>query len=64
MKVDSASCFGKKKFNSYYAADRNVKMFRRFGSIHGKKVGIYRCSSCKMWHVGSTLNRKREVREV
>lgn len=46
-------CSGKKRFKSYYEAERNIKKMRRF--LPNNIFSLYHCGICKQWHIGNTL---------
>lgn len=52
-----ANCYGKKKFKTYWEANRVAKGHNRH--IEGYRVNIYRCKSCHFWHIGNTLKGGR-----
>lgn len=52
-------CRGKIPFETYWKAERNRKeMARKHNLRTGKAFCVYRCSSCKKFHIGTSLRRK------
>lgn len=60
---DLAGCVGKAKFESYHAASRVQK--RRANNREFRKHAIYRCSSCRSYHIGGGGDhRERQIKEL
>jgi hypothetical protein len=53
----SPSCSGKKRYNSYWGANRASKRLLRHRD--GTKANPYRCEDCHNWHVGNTAGKLR-----
>lgn len=52
-----ASCAGKKKFTTYWQAYRNAQGLNFFRDK--AKANVYKCSVCRLWHVGNSLKGNR-----
>lgn len=52
---DSAMCFGKKIYTTYWQAARGAKNLNKH--VDSARGNVYRCPYCHDWHVGNTLNR-------
>ena len=56
-------CYAKTAYQSYYNANRQSNKLNRLRD--GARVNIYRCPTCRNWHVGNslgTMKRKRVSR--
>lgn len=58
--TEPVTCHGKKVFQSYYSADKSAKILNHYNE--GTHAGPYRCPICNKWHVGNSLNTKRDKR--
>lgn len=56
----SASCYGKKVYYSYWAAQRAARNLNKHRE--GTKANFYRCVICHFWHVGNTMGKMRKRR--
>lgn len=54
---EDGSCAGKRRFKSYWSARRNATLLSRFRQT--KVLNVYRCPTCKAWHVGNSMKSKR-----
>lgn len=51
MSIGNPGCDGKKAFDTYQQASRSAKLVNR--RDESARMNVYRCKSCKYWHVGN-----------
>lgn len=56
-----AGCTGKRRYRSYWSSDKAARAINR--NRDNARCGVYRCSSCKRWHVGNTM-RKNYLKDI
>jgi len=56
----NSSCSGKKVFTSWYAAQRSANQLNKFRE--GAKANVYKCNSCKSFHVGNSMGTMKHRR--
>lgn len=51
------SCSGKKRFPTYWQASRSAKSLNYYRDK--AKANVYKCSICRLWHVGNSMKGHR-----
>lgn len=57
MTGESLSCYGKKVFPTYWAAQRSARTLNKYRD--GAKANPYKCDNCKGFHVGNTMGHNK-----
>lgn len=65
MQQRKAMCSGKRVYRGKGEADRALREIKVRNMVRGKqyKLEVYRCSVCRMWHIGTNEVGRRTARK-